>query len=131
MHGWGGKRKLKYGVPDDWKDPRGKTDPEGRFALRFRPPRAFQFTLDAKAAPHVEGLASLLADPEAFVRMAGQDALKKVGPAGADPAEMVRRRAEVLECRTVLRGSVGRLRLGAVCKHFVELFQHFSTILPL
>lgn len=51
MMGWIGnqKRQEKYGAHEDWVAPTGESDADGRFALRFEPPRAFQFTLDAQA----------------------------------------------------------------------------------
>jgi hypothetical protein len=50
VHGWGGnqERVLRHGKPADWQDPSGTTDADGRFSIRFDPPRAFQFTLQAK-----------------------------------------------------------------------------------
>lgn len=50
VHGWGANsdRIAEHGVPEDWEDPASETDSEGQFAVRFDPPRAFQFTLDAK-----------------------------------------------------------------------------------
>lgn len=41
-------------MPDDWEDLGADTDQDGRFALRFEPPRAFQFTLDAKTPGYSE-----------------------------------------------------------------------------
>jgi hypothetical protein len=51
VHGWGANqdRERLHGVPEDWQDPEAKTGADGRFSIRFDPPRAFQFTLDAKA----------------------------------------------------------------------------------
>jgi len=56
VHGWGAnqERELQYGVPEGWQDPSTTTDADGRFTLGFDPPRAFQFTLDAKLAGHAE-----------------------------------------------------------------------------
>ncbi len=38
---------LKYGAPKDWQEPTGASDDSGLFALRFDPPRAYQFVLTA------------------------------------------------------------------------------------
>ncbi len=56
VHGWGAntERELKFGVPEDWVDPAGESGPDGSFAFRFEPPRAFQFTLDAKLDGYCE-----------------------------------------------------------------------------
>lgn len=56
VHGWGSNQDavLQYGEPENWVDPQGTTDADGRFALRFEPPRAYQFTLDAKAPGHAQ-----------------------------------------------------------------------------
>ncbi len=50
VHGWeaNNDRGVKYGRPEHWENPSGESDAEGRFSLRFDPPRAFQFTLGAK-----------------------------------------------------------------------------------
>ncbi len=50
LQGWIGNkdREREFGVPESWEDLRGNSDSEGRFELRFLPPRAFQFTLDAE-----------------------------------------------------------------------------------
>lgn len=56
VHGWGGnsERLLAHGKPRDWRDPdEATTDDAGRFAFRFDPPPAFQFTLDAGLAGYV------------------------------------------------------------------------------
>ncbi|MCI0585269.1 MAG: hypothetical protein L0323_00350 [Planctomycetes bacterium] len=45
---------MRYGLPKDWKDLDAETDSEGRFSFRFDPPRAYQFTLDAKHPGHAE-----------------------------------------------------------------------------
>lgn len=47
--GWGAnqERILEYGEPRNWNDPTGETDADGRFQIRFVPPRAYQFVLDA------------------------------------------------------------------------------------
>jgi len=47
--GWPGnnERVLKHGAPKDWPPLSAECDADGRFSLRFDPPRAFQFTLDA------------------------------------------------------------------------------------
>ena len=50
VQGWesNNERVLKYGKPkEEWKELRADCDADGRFALRFDPPRAFQFTLEA------------------------------------------------------------------------------------
>lgn len=56
VHGWGGNqdRILEFGEPKDWVDPTGETDGEGRFALRFVPPRAYQFVLDGNLDGYAE-----------------------------------------------------------------------------
>ncbi len=50
IEGWKGnqERVLEFGEPDDWVDPTGSTDEDGRFSIRFDPPRAYQFTFEAK-----------------------------------------------------------------------------------
>ncbi|MDA1263916.1 MAG: hypothetical protein O2816_02415 [Planctomycetota bacterium] len=57
VSGWGANsdRILEFGHPRQWTDPEGVTDAEGHFELKFLPPRAFQFTLDA----HPEGFGPL------------------------------------------------------------------------
>ncbi len=54
LHGWGanGERLARYGNPERWDDVNAVSDAHGRFALRFDPPRAFQFTLDATLDSH-------------------------------------------------------------------------------
>src|SRR5262245_5991403 len=54
VDGWDAnqERVLQYGEPENWVDPAGVTDADGRFSLRFDPPRAFQFSLDANAPGH-------------------------------------------------------------------------------
>ncbi|NOT30618.1 MAG: sigma-70 family RNA polymerase sigma factor [Planctomycetes bacterium] len=54
LHGWGTSKEqtLLYGEPADWVDPSATSDAQGFFSLRFDPPRAFQFMLDAKAPGH-------------------------------------------------------------------------------
>lgn len=56
VHGWAGnsERARRHGTPSDWTDPTTTSGADGRFELRFDPPRAFQFTLDAKLAGFVE-----------------------------------------------------------------------------
>lgn len=56
VRGWGAntERKQKYGEPEDWVDPEGTTDDEGRFDIAFDPPRAYQFVLGAKLAGYAE-----------------------------------------------------------------------------
>src|SRR5262249_11490511 len=51
-HGWPGnqERVMKFGEPDKWEDPKTTSGPDGRFSIRLDPPRAFQFTLDARCA---------------------------------------------------------------------------------
>lgn len=41
-------RESQYGSPTDWADPEEVTDADGRFAIRFDPPGAFAFQLEAK-----------------------------------------------------------------------------------
>jgi RNA polymerase sigma-70 factor (ECF subfamily) len=54
LDGWAGnsERVLRYGEPESWRDLEGVVDAEGRFVLCFDPPRAYQFSLDAKAVGH-------------------------------------------------------------------------------
>lgn len=56
VHGWPGNsdRVRRHGTPATWSDPSTKSGADGRFELRFDPPRAYQFTLDAKLAGFVE-----------------------------------------------------------------------------
>ena len=56
VHGWQGnhERASRFGLPETWEDPQGVTGPDGRFSLRFDPPRAFQFVLDAKTPGFAE-----------------------------------------------------------------------------
>jgi hypothetical protein len=48
LNGWAGnnERVLKHGEPKDWKSLSVESDADGRFALRFDPPRAYQFVLE-------------------------------------------------------------------------------------
>jgi len=52
VRGWEGndERVLAFGRPQDWVDPRATADEDGRFAIAFDPPRAYQFILDARAS---------------------------------------------------------------------------------
>jgi len=52
LHGWqaNSERVMKYGAPKDWPEIEARTDADGRFSIRFDPPLAFQFVLDAKLA---------------------------------------------------------------------------------
>jgi len=52
LHGWEGnsERVLEHGVPDDWEDVLAESEDDGTFDVRFDPPRAFQFTLEARLA---------------------------------------------------------------------------------
>lgn len=43
------QRVQKYGAPKDWAARETQSDAEGRFSIKFDPPRAFQFFLDARA----------------------------------------------------------------------------------
>ena len=54
VDGWGAntERLLRYGEPESWEDPRTTTDDEGRFIVRFDPPRAFQFALRVRFPGH-------------------------------------------------------------------------------
>jgi hypothetical protein len=46
------ERVLEFGKPADWKDLSAECDASGNFVLRFDPPRAYQFTLQASAPEH-------------------------------------------------------------------------------
>lgn len=48
LRGWSRNTdaELKFGRPKDWKDLDAKTDAEGKLAIEFDPPRAFQFILE-------------------------------------------------------------------------------------
>ncbi len=50
VHGWESNQEdvRKYGLPEHWEDPSGETDADGRVSVRFEPPRAYQFTFEAK-----------------------------------------------------------------------------------
>ena len=54
LRGWAGnsERARRHGVPKSWEPPKAESDAEGRFSLRFDPPRAFQFVLKATLAGH-------------------------------------------------------------------------------
>ncbi len=54
FRGWQGnqERALKFGAPENWTDIDGASDADGRFSMRFDPPRAFQFVLDANLDAH-------------------------------------------------------------------------------
>lgn len=56
VHGWSGneERRERHGLPEDWQDVEATTDADGRFELRFVPPRAFSFELDATLDGHVD-----------------------------------------------------------------------------
>jgi len=49
LTGWQANRERveRYGEPDDWQDRSTVSDADGRFSIRFDPPRAYQFSLDA------------------------------------------------------------------------------------
>jgi len=44
------QRLMKHGKPEDWKNLEAVCDSGGRFVVRFDPPRAYQFFLDASYA---------------------------------------------------------------------------------
>ncbi|MEM9381489.1 MAG: sigma factor [Planctomycetota bacterium] len=46
-------RVREHGLPDDWTDPTGTLDVDGRIKLRFDPPQAFRFTLSVEFEDHV------------------------------------------------------------------------------
>ena len=46
-------RKKEHGLPDDWSDPTGTLDADGRIDLRFDPPQAYQFILSVEFEDHV------------------------------------------------------------------------------
>lgn len=48
LNGWvaNNERLLKYGEPREWNKIAAECDAEGRFAIRFDPPRAYQFVLE-------------------------------------------------------------------------------------
>ena len=52
VNGWraNSDRVLEFGVPDDWEDPQGTTDDDGRFQIAFDPPQAYQFVIDVNCA---------------------------------------------------------------------------------
>ncbi len=52
LTGWGRNSEAiqRFGHPDHWEDVAGGSRGDGHFSLRFEPPRAFQFALEAKAA---------------------------------------------------------------------------------
>lgn len=53
LHGWkaNAERVAEFPPPDDWQDPPAvRTGSDGRFEIDVVPPRAFQFTLDARLA---------------------------------------------------------------------------------
>ena len=56
LHGWSGneERRERHGLPEDWQDVETTTDADGSFELRFAPPLAFSFVLDATLDGHVE-----------------------------------------------------------------------------
>ena len=45
-------RLLEFGQPARWANPTGTTDADGRFELRFAPPRAYQFVLSGALEGH-------------------------------------------------------------------------------
>ncbi len=49
VDGWVGndERVMRFGKPERWKDLHAICDADGRFSIRFDPPRAYQFTLEA------------------------------------------------------------------------------------
>lgn len=47
------QRVELHGTPKDWHDLDSTTDADGRFRVRFVPPRAFQFVLDLRATLYV------------------------------------------------------------------------------
>lgn len=44
----------RYGLPQNWEDIATTNDSDGRFSIRFDPPRAFQFFLETKSKGHCE-----------------------------------------------------------------------------
>ncbi len=42
------ERVLRFGVPEHFEPPKGTSGSDGRFSIRFDPPRAYQFVLDGK-----------------------------------------------------------------------------------
>ena len=48
------ERVRRHGLPEDWVEPTTTSGDDGSFELRFDPPRAFQFFLDARLAGHAE-----------------------------------------------------------------------------
>lgn len=46
-------RRIQFGVPEDWVDPTGESGEDGRFEVRFDPPRAYQFLVKV----HLPGFA--------------------------------------------------------------------------
>lgn len=51
VHGWeaNDERVIRHGVPENWENPETTTDADGRFSIRFDPPLAYQFVLNARA----------------------------------------------------------------------------------
>ena len=56
LAGWEANRNrlTLHGAPRDWTNPVTKTDADGRFELRFVPPRAYQYALSIKPLAHPE-----------------------------------------------------------------------------
>lgn len=50
VQGWDSyqERVLRYGRPKSFEKPTGSSGPDGRFSIRFDPPRAYQFVLSGK-----------------------------------------------------------------------------------
>lgn len=54
LRGWNAnnERVMKYGQPQNWENPSTVSAADGRFTLRFDPPRAYQFVLAGNLAGH-------------------------------------------------------------------------------
>lgn len=46
------RRRIEFGMRGDWETLTGRTDADGLFALRFEPPRAFQFLMEIHHTGH-------------------------------------------------------------------------------
>ncbi len=81
VRGWQAnfERVIKHGLPNDWRNLDASTDDDGRFALAFDPPLAFQFTLSAKLADHASVSWRWSALPAREVTDVGEVTLQRAG----------------------------------------------------